>query len=101
MTNDELRAFVLSFEGIEERQHQGRPDFRLKGKIVVNLDEDERVITIKLSLDDQAALMARNDSTFTLPGGWAKHGWTTISLASGDDDEIRELVTEVIDMMRL
>jgi len=30
-------------------------------RIVVNLDEDTRSITIELSLEDQAALLARTD----------------------------------------
>jgi predicted DNA-binding protein (MmcQ/YjbR family) len=94
MSIEELRAFVLSLEGIEERSHHGKPDFRFQGKIVVNLDEGDQTITIKLPLEEQAALVARNDPAISLPGGWAKHGWTTISLHLADSDEIRELVTD-------
>jgi hypothetical protein len=91
---DALRTFVLSLEGIEERSHHGKPDFRVNGKIVVNLDEVDESITIKLPPDEQAALVARNDSAISLPGGWAKHGWTTFSLRLTDPDELRELITE-------
>jgi predicted DNA-binding protein (MmcQ/YjbR family) len=94
MSIEELRAFVLSLEGIEERSHHGKPDFRFQGKIVVNLDEGDQTITIKLPLEEQAALLARNDPAISLPGGWAKHGWTTISLHLADSDEIRELITD-------
>ena len=94
MSIDELRRFVLTLEGAEEQSHHGKPDFRVRGKIVVNLDEADETITIKLPLDEQAALLARGDSAFTLPGGWAKHGWTTISLRLTEPDEIRELVED-------
>lgn len=99
MTVDELRALVLSIDGAVESSHHGAPDFRKKNKIVVNLDEDAATITIKLSLADQAALMARSDPAFSLPGGWARHGWTTISLHDCDADEIRELITDSWDQM--
>lgn len=99
MTVDELRAFVLGIDGAVESSHHGAPDFRKNNKIVVNLDDDAATITIKLSVADQAALMSRNDPAFSLPGGWARHGWTTISLQHGDDDEIRELVSDTWDRM--
>lgn len=99
MTVDELRAFVSGLDGAVESSHHGTPDFRKNNKIVVNLDEQTATITIKLALADQVALMARSDPAFGLPGGWARHGWTTISLRHGDDDEIRELVTDSWDRM--
>ena len=99
MKVDDLRAFVLGLDGAEERGHQGRPDFRRGGKIVVNLDEDDRSITIKLAGDEQAALVARDPATFSLPGGWAKHGWTTIALDTVDGDEVRELITDAWERM--
>jgi hypothetical protein len=95
VTSAELRAFALTLEGMTEAGHHGKPDFRINNKIVVNLDEVESTITIKLDVVDQAALVARDPKAFTLPGGWAKHGWTTISLIHADDDEIEELVESV------
>ena len=94
MSVNELRLFVLSLEGTEEQSHHGKPDFRVRGKIAVNLDEVDETVTIKLPLDDQAALLARDDPAFTLPGGWAKHGWTTISLRLTEPDEIKELIED-------
>jgi hypothetical protein len=100
MTVDELRHFVLTLDEASESSHQGRPDFRYRNRIVVNLDEDTREITIKLPLDDQAALIERCDDACSLPGGWAKHGWTTISLDRIDNDELRELITQAWDDTR-
>jgi hypothetical protein len=97
MTIDQLRHFVLGLDEASESSHQGGPDFRYRNRIVVNLDQDERSITIKLPLDEQAALIERGDGAFSLPGGWAKHGWTTISLDEADDDELRDLLTQAWD----
>jgi hypothetical protein len=94
VTVDELRRFVLSLDEAREASHQGNPDFRFRNRIVVNLDEGARSITIKLGLDEQAALITRADGMCSLPGGWAKHGWTTVSLDLGDDEELRELISQ-------
>ena len=97
MTPEELRAFVLGLEGAVEGSHQGGPDFRRAGRIVVNLDELQHTITIKLDTDEQAALVDADPTAYSLPGGWARHGWTTISLDHANPDEIRELVTQAWD----
>ncbi len=94
VTVDELRGFVLGLDGAVEGAHQSGPDVRRGGKIVVNLDEAAGTITLKLDLAEQAALVAQHPEAFTLPGGWAKHGWTTISLERAGDDEIRALVED-------
>jgi hypothetical protein len=94
MTIDELRSSVLGLDEALESSHQGSPDFRYRNRIVVNVDLDEQTVTIKLPLDEQAALMERGDDAFSLPGGWARHGWTTISLDGADDDELRDLITQ-------
>ena len=97
MTVDELRRFVLTLDAARESSHQGNPDFRYENRIVVNLDEKTRSITIKLPLDEQAALIERADGVCSLPGGWAKHGWTTISLDRVDDEELQELIVQAWD----
>ena len=97
MTIDQLRRFVLGLDQASESSHQGGPDFRYRNRIVVNLDQDGRSITIKLPLDEQAVLIERGDGVFSLPGGWAKHGWTSISLDEADDDELRDLITHAWD----
>jgi len=51
MTSEQLRRFVLGFPGVVESQHHGRPDFRVAGKIAINLDEAARTMTVKLALD--------------------------------------------------
>jgi hypothetical protein len=97
MTNAQLRRLVLGHAGVVESQHQGHPDFRVGGKIVVNLDETARTMTVKLPLDQQALLVSvLPEHTVSLPGGWAKHGWTTFSLERAPTQLIRELVEGVV-----
>jgi hypothetical protein len=94
MTSDQLRAFLLSLPHAKEAQHHGQPDFRVRNKIFANLDDVAGAVTVKLATDAQDALMSRRHEAFSLPGGWAKYGWTTIRLDLVDDDEIIDLVID-------
>jgi hypothetical protein len=94
MTVSELRALALSLPGMVESAHHGSPDFRINNKIVVNLDEPAGRITVKLSMNDQMAAMERDDGAFSLPGGWAKFGWTTVHMDVAAHDEIEEIVID-------
>ena len=94
MTSDQLRAFLLSLPDVTEAQHHGQPDFRVRNKIFANLDDVAGTVTVKLATDDQHALISRRHEAFSLPGGWAKYGWTTVRFDLVDDDEMSELVID-------
>jgi YjbR len=83
---------VCETKGLVQGSHHGRVDFRLAGKIVVNV-ENESSITIKLPLDEQQALLSDYPEFVSLPNGWGHHGWTTLQI----DDIGPEIITELID----
>ncbi len=74
----------------------GHPDFRLpgKGKIFASLQPDKHLGTVKISLEQQAALVDEDPETFVLFGGFSKHGWTGIRLKNVDAAMVKELVRE-------
>lgn len=71
--------------------HHGRVDYRGGGKIVANL-EDDGAVTLKLPVEEQEALLHEYPELVRLPGGWAKHGWTTIRLDALDRGHVEELL---------
>jgi hypothetical protein len=77
--------------GLVEGSHHGRVDFRLNGKIVVNIEGDG-TITVKLPLDEQQAILHENPEGVSLPNGWGHHGWTTLQLDHFDRTVIGELI---------
>jgi hypothetical protein len=77
--------------GLIQGSHHGRVDFRLNGKIVVNL-EDDGAITIKLPLDEQQALLSDYPEHVSLPSGWGHHGWTTLDIEHLEPNFIQELI---------
>jgi len=94
MKSDQLRVFLLSLPHVTEAQHHDQPDFRVRNKIFANLDDAASTITVKLATDAQDALMSRRHEAFSLPGGWARYGWTTIRFDLVDDDEIIDLAID-------
>ena len=91
---DEFRAAALALPEVEERSHMDHPDFRAGNRIFATLSEDETQGVLKLTLDEQAALLASAPDVYGTPGGWGRHGWTTVQLAVADIDEVRELLED-------
>jgi hypothetical protein len=93
----EVRPLILGHDGVVEREHHGKPDFRVNERIVVTLDEREQTITVKLDIARQAILVASfPPDVVSLPGGWAKYGWTTISFERAPTKLIRELIADAV-----
>lgn len=81
-------------KGLIQGSHHGRVDLRWEGKIVVNLDGE--VITIKLPLDEQQALLSEYPDEVRLPSGWGHHGWTTLHIDHLNRDVVEELIDTAI-----
>jgi hypothetical protein len=90
--NHEWVKEICETKGLVQGSHHGRIDFRLYGKIVVNV-EDDASITIKLPLDEQQALLSDYPDHVSLPNGWGHHGWTTLQI----DHIGHDITTELID----
>ena len=95
MTSDDFRRLALSQAGACEMSHMGHPDFRVNGKIFATLAyPDVGCGMVKLGLDDQAAFLQRDPSTFEpIAGAWGKAGATRVRLATADEDAVAEALS--------
>jgi hypothetical protein len=64
VTGERFRALALALEGAEERAHMGHPDFRVNGRIFASLTADERRAMVKVTPDEQAALLGQAPAVF-------------------------------------
>lgn len=79
---EEARRIALSFPETIEQDHFGRPSFRVRKKIFATLHSNTQRAVLKLSLVDQSAFSAFDNSIiYPVSGGWGKQGWTFIELA--------------------
>jgi hypothetical protein len=94
MTGSAFRALALALEGTEERAHMGHPDFRLNGRIFASLQDDERRGMVKITPDEQAALIEQAPGAFVpAAGAWGRQGCTMVDLPSADTGLVRGALT--------
>jgi hypothetical protein len=90
MTADRFRALVLDLPGATEGAHMGHPDFRANGRVFASLDRDERRGMVKLSPDEQQALIDEHPEMFApASGAWGRQGYTTVHLSAATVTVVR------------
>lgn len=90
LTADDFRDAALSLHGASEGAHMGHPDFRAAGRIFASLSANEETGTVKLTPDEQAALMEEHPRTFTpAAGAWGRQGWTVVHLKTAQEAPVR------------
>ena len=76
-----VRELALSFPETDEHPHFDRKAFRVKKKIFATLDEKEKRVMVKLSLEDQSVFCSFDKSViYPVPGSWGLKGATYIDL---------------------
>ena len=76
-----VRALALALPEVEQHDHWGRPSFRVRNKIFVTLWPAEQRAVLKLSRDDQSALVQLDPEIFApVPGTWGEQGSTNVRL---------------------
>ncbi len=90
MTAEEFRSLALSLPAAAEDAHMGHPDFRVRGKIFATLGPDEDWAMVKLTPDQQAALVRAEPEVFEPFGGaWGGRGYTKVCLAAAHEATVR------------
>ena len=65
MTPKEFHAVALSFPGVEEGTSYGRPSYKVKGKTLTRLrDEDASVVLQEVGFDEREMLIEAEPETF-------------------------------------
>jgi hypothetical protein len=91
---DDFRRVALGMQGAVESSHMGHPDFRANGRIFATLHPDLRWGMVKLTPDQQQALVREHRGTF-MPesGAWGRQGCTRVRLNSVDEDTLGDAMT--------
>ena len=87
-----LRAFCALLPEVAEIDSLGRPTFRVAIKAFVAFEESggSPAVVVKLPVDEQAALVARDG--FRAEDETGGHGWTVVDVGVVGWDEIDRLV---------
>jgi hypothetical protein len=81
VTIDQARKAALSLPEAEEKNHFGKPDFRVRNKIFAVIHEDKTYMMVKLTpLDQNVFCSFDKEVIFPVPGGWGRGGATFVNL---------------------
>jgi hypothetical protein len=89
VTNDQVVHMAMSLPETVQQDHWGHPGFRVGEHIYAVLWPKERIAILKLSQDDQHALLSTDPYTFTVDQ-WAEQGWTKILLKGVTPNDFQE-----------
>ena len=76
---DEVISLAMALPGTDEHDHWGHRGFRVGDHTYAVLWPLEQIAILKLSQDDQHALLSMDPYTFTVDQ-WAEQGWTKVLL---------------------
>ena len=87
-----VRELALSLPGTEERETWGEATFRVRDRIFAMMRPEGDAVSIKATLDDQAALVEAAPETFAVSAYTGRFGWVTVQLGSVGPEILRRLV---------
>jgi hypothetical protein len=81
---DDFRRSALSLEGVEEGEHMGHADFRVKGKVFATLGHPDAAHgMVQLIAEQQEDFIALAPGAFRpASGAWGRNGSTLVRLGS-------------------
>ncbi len=74
MTFDEVRAVIFSLPGVEEGRSYGFASFKVNGKFLTRLrDEDESLVLLEVNFDERELLIEAEPATFHITDHYRSH----------------------------
>jgi hypothetical protein len=94
ITDETVGQIALALPGAHQGAHFDVTDFRVGNKIFCTLPKPGRM-GMRISPDEQAALISEDPQTFSAPPNkYGQAGWTFVELSTVDDQQLRELITD-------
>jgi hypothetical protein len=92
-TPAQARAIALALPGVQERDHHGRPSFRVGGRIFATLWDAEHM-NVMLDEDGIRTYAARDADAFEEIWWGRRLAAVRVRLAAADEDGLRELLAD-------
>jgi hypothetical protein len=84
---ERIVADLPEAERIDIAEWGGHPTFRVRGKDFVFTDPNGAHLSLKLSHDEAAAVVANGPATEPAGYGLGRHGWIALSVPPGADND--------------
>ncbi|MGH3622479.1 MAG: MmcQ/YjbR family DNA-binding protein [Sciscionella sp.] len=94
ITTEQVREIVLALPETVERLAWGRPCFLVDEKIFTSIRDGDTELSVKVTDDNKAALVADYPDTFSVPAHYARSPMFVVQLATVDEARLRALLTD-------
>ena len=94
VTYDEYRQIALAFPGVEEGTSFGMPAFKVRGKFMSRLREEDVLVLKPVYDDEQQFLMGTQPEAFFLTDHYRGYTAILVRLSQVDPAELRRLVEQ-------
>lgn len=85
---------AISFDEVTEEPHFEKTSFRVNKKIFATMNEQEKRMTVRLSVLDQDMFCSFDKNViYPVPNGWGKHGWTHVNLKTIRKEMLKDVLT--------
>lgn len=89
-----VRKIALSFPGVEEVISYGTPGFKVKGRFMARLWEDNEVLVVKCGDDERDFRMKAKPKTFFITGHYRGYPTVLIRLKTVARTELQEVLEQ-------
>ena len=93
-TSQTARRLLLAFPGVAEGPCYGTPGFRVRGKFLARLRDDETVLVVKCGDDERDFRMQSDPTTFFTTDHYRGYPTVLVRLASVDSADLRDVLEE-------
>ncbi len=92
VTFEGVRRIALAIEGVTESTSYGTPAFKVGGKLIARLREDNESLVLGTTLEEREELMAAEPETYFITDHYVKYPWVLVHLASVHPDALLDLL---------
>jgi predicted DNA-binding protein (MmcQ/YjbR family) len=94
---ERIAAALPEAQRVDVEEWGDHPTFRVRGKNFVFCDADAQHLTVKLTPDEAAAVVATDPDASPAGYGLGRHGWVALTLAPDATEDRWRQVTEWVE----
>ena len=92
ITFEGVHRIALALDGVAESTSYGTPAFKLGGKLIARLREDNEAFVIGATFEERDELMAAEPQTYYITDHYLKYPWVLVRLSHANVDALQDLL---------
>ncbi len=94
VTFEDVRDWALALPGVEEGTSYGTAAFRVRGKLIARLRDEDGALVVKVDPGYREALIGAAPEIYFMTPHYARYPAVLVRLTAANGDELRDLLTD-------